>query len=311
MLRASRGPRVPGKGNLLVKRILLFVLTNIAVLVVLSVVAHLLGVDRILDQNGLNLGALLGFAAVFGMGGSLISLLLSKWMAKRATGAQVITDPRTPAEVWLVETVRSHAQAAGVAMPEVAIYPAPEPNAFATGARRDAALVAVSSGLLQSMDKREVESVLAHEMTHVANGDMVTLALIQGVVNTFVLFLSRVAGYVIDRAVFRGDDDRGPGPAFFLVSLVCQILFGILASIVVMWFSRQREFRADAGSARIAGRDGMIAALETLKRAAEGPAQLPQNLHAFGIRGGGSRMLRLFASHPPLDERIARLRAMA
>jgi heat shock protein HtpX len=293
-----------------VKRIFLFLATNIAVLLVLSIAARVLGFDRILDEQGLNLGALLGFAAVFGMGGSFLSLAMSKWMAKRMTGAQVITDPRTPAEQWLVETVRQQAKAAGIGMPEVAIYPAPEPNAFATGARRDAALVAVSSGLFQAMDEQEIESVLAHEVSHVANGDMVTLALVQGVLNTFVLFLSRVAGYVIDRAVFKSEDDR-PGPAFFLVSIAAQILFGILASIVVMWFSRQREFRADAGSARIAGREGMIKALEALKRTAEGPAQLPQNLQAFGIRDGRGRFLSLFASHPPLDERIARLRTMA
>jgi len=291
-----------------VKRIFLFVLTNIAILFVLAIAANLLGLDRILAEQGvgLNLPALLGFAAVFGMGGSFISLLLSKWMAKRATGAQVITNPRSQDEMWLLETVRNQAKAAGIGMPEVAIYDAPEPNAFATGARRDAALVAVSTGLLRSMDRREVESVLAHEVSHVANGDMVTLALIQGVVNTFVLFLSRVVGHAVDRIVFRTEE--GHGPAFFIVTIVAQILFGILASIIVMWFSRQREFRADAGSAAIAGREGMIAALEALKRASGAPSQLPDQLNAFGISGGQSRMMRLLSSHPPLDERIAALR---
>jgi heat shock protein HtpX len=294
-----------------VKRVFLFLVTNVAILLVLAVAANLLGLEQILDEQGvgLNLGALLAFAALFGMGGSFLSLLLSKWMAKRMTGARVITDPRGPVEQWLLETVRTQAQAAGIAMPEVAVYDAPEPNAFATGARRDAALVAVSTGLLQSMDRREVESVLAHEVSHVANGDMVTLALIQGVVNTFVLFLSRAVGHVVDRVVFRTEE--GHGPAFFIVSIVSQILFGILASIVVMWFSRQREFRADAGSARIAGREGMIAALEALRRASGAPAQLPDQLNAFGIAGGQSRFLRLFSSHPPLEERIARLRASA
>jgi heat shock protein HtpX len=294
-----------------VKRVFLFLVTNVAILVVLAVAANLLGLDRILDEQGtgLNLPALLGFAAVFGMGGSFLSLLLSKGMAKRMTGARVITDPRGPVEMWLMETVRTQAQAAGIGMPEVAIYDAPEPNAFATGARRDSALVAVSTGLLQSMDRREVESVLAHEVSHVANGDMVTLALIQGVVNTFVLFLSRVVGHAVDRTVFRTEE--GHGPAFFVVSIVAQILFGILASIIVMWFSRQREFRADAGAARIAGRDGMIAALEVLKRASGQKSELPDQLNAFGIAGGQSRFTALFSSHPPLEERIARLRAMA
>lgn len=293
------------------KRIFLFLVTNLAILLVLGVVANLLGLERILDDRGvsLNLPALLGFAAVFGMGGSFLSLLLSKWMAKRLTGARVITEPRGQAEMWLLETVRTQAQAAGIGMPEVAIYEAPEPNAFATGARRDAALVAVSTGLLQSMDRREVEAVLAHEVSHIANGDMVTLALIQGVLNTFVLFFSRVVGHAVDRIVFRNEE--GHGIAFFVTSIVAQIFFGILASMIVMWFSRQREFRADAGSARIAGRDGMIAALEALKRASGAPSQLPEQLNAFGIRAGSSRFLHLFSSHPPLEERIARLRAVA
>ncbi len=293
------------------KRILLFLATNIAILFVLALAANLLGLDRILDEQGvgLNLPALLGFAAVFGMGGSFLSLLMSKWMAKRMTGAQVITDPRSQTELWLVETVRNQAKAAGIGMPEVAIFDSPQPNAFATGARRDAALVAVSTGLLRSMDRREVESVLAHEVSHVANGDMVTLALIQGVVNTFVLFLSRVVGHAVDRIVFRTEE--GHVPAFFIVTIVAQILFGILASIIVMWFSRQREFRADAGSAAIAGREGMIAALESLRRAAGGQSTLPDQLNAFGIAGGQSKFTRLFSSHPPLEERIAALRSSA
>jgi heat shock protein HtpX len=292
------------------KRIALFLATNVAILVVLAVAANLLGLERILDEQGvgLDLPALLGFAALFGMGGSFLSLALSKWMAKRLTGAQPIREPRTPAEMWLVETVRGQAQAAGIAMPEVAIYASPEPNAFATGARRDAALVAVSTGLLETMDRREVEAVLAHEVSHVANGDMVTLALIQGVVNTFVLFLSRVVGHVVDRVVFRTEE--GHGPAFFVTSLVAQLVFGILASAIVMAFSRRREFRADAGAARLAGREGMIAALQALSRHAAG-SRLPDQLNAFGIAGGPGRFARWFSSHPPLEERIERLRHAA
>jgi heat shock protein HtpX len=290
------------------KRILLFVVTNIAILLVLSVVLSVLGVDQFLTQEGLNIGQLLVFCAVFGMGGSFLSLAMSKWLAKRSTGAHVIDTPQGASEVWLVETVKRHAQNAGIGMPEVAIYDAPEPNAFATGARRDAALVAVSTGLLRSMDKDEVDAVLGHEITHVANGDMVTLALIQGVVNTFVLFLARVVGYIVDRTVFRTERDVGPG--YYITVIVAQIVFGILASVVVMWFSRQREFRADAGGARLAGRERMIGALQALQRAHGAPPQLPEQLAAFGIRGGGASNLgRLFLSHPPLEERIAALRA--
>jgi heat shock protein HtpX len=288
-----------------VKRIFLLIATNIAVLLVLSVVARLLGIDQILDQRGgINFQALLAFCAVFGFGGALISLLISKWVAKRTTGARVITQPRDATEAWLVETVQRLARQAGIGMPEVAVYDSPDMNAFATGARRDSALVAVSTGLLQRMSRPEVEAVLGHEITHVANGDMVTLTLIQGVVNTFVLFLSRVIGYVVDKAVFRSERDHGPG--FFLTSLVAQVLLGILASMIVAWFSRQREFRADAGGARLAGRDGMIAALERLKTVSQ-PAALPDSMKAFGISGGGG-ISRLFMSHPPLDERIAALR---
>jgi heat shock protein HtpX len=248
------------------------------------------------------------FAALFGFGGSFISLAISKWMAKRAMGVQVIEQPRTETERWLVNMVRMQAQAAGIGMPEVGIFESPEPNAFATGPRRDNALVAVSTGLLNRMSQKEVEAVLAHEVSHVANGDMVTLTLIQGVVNTFVIFLSRIIGNVVDRTVFRNEDGRGP--AYFISVLVSELVLGILASMIVLWFSRQREFRADRGGARLAGRESMIAALERLKSAHE---PLPQQFAAFGIAsGGGSAGLkRLFMSHPPLEERIAALRAAA
>ena len=290
------------------KRIFLFAATNVAILAVLALAANLLGLERILDERGvsLNLPSLLAFAAVFGMGGSFVSLAISKWMAKRMTGARVIAQPTTPQQAWLVETVRAQARAAGIGMPEVAIYEAPEPNAFATGARRDSALVAVSTGLLETMDRREVEAVLAHEVSHIANGDMITLALIQGVVNTFVLFLSRVIGHVVDRVVFRTEE--GHGPAFFVTSIVAQLVFGIAASVLVMWFSRQREFRADSGAARLAGSVGMIAALESLRRHAGGRSDLPDQLNAFGIAGGAGAFARWFSSHPPLEERIERLR---
>jgi heat shock protein HtpX len=291
------------------KRVFLFLVTNIAVLLVLSVVLQLLGVQDILDEQrvGLNTRNLLVFAAVFGMGGSFISLAMSKWIAKRATGAVVIEQPKNDAEAWLVQTVAHQAQAAGIRTPEVAIFPSDTPNAFATGARRDAALVAVSSGLLRGMRKDEVEAVLGHEVSHIANGDMVTLALVQGVVNTFVLFLSRAIGHVVDRVVFR--TERGYGPGYFITVIVTQIALGILASIIVMWFSRRREFRADSGGARLAGREKMIAALERLKSAGPGEP-LPAQLDAFGI-SGKSTMMRLFMSHPPLEERIAALKQAA
>jgi heat shock protein HtpX len=290
------------------KRIFLFLLTNIAVLLVLSIALRLLGVDRILDESGTGLDhrALLIWAAVFGMGGSVISLLLSKWMAKRATGAHVITQASNDAEAWLLQTVSHQAQAAGIGMPEVAIFDSEAPNAFATGAFRNKALVAVSTGLLRSMRRDEVEAVLGHEISHVANGDMVTLTLIQGVVNTFVLFFSRVIGSFVDRVVFRNEDGHGMG--FFLSSLVAQLVLGVLASILVFWFSRRREFRADAGGARLAGTGKMIAALERLKAGADA-APLPDALKAFGVSGvarGG--VARLFMTHPPLEERIAALR---
>ncbi len=292
------------------KRIFLFLITNIAVLLVLSITLRLLGIERILDEEGvgLDMGALLAFAAVLGMGGSFISLALSKWTAKRLTGAEVIAAPRNAAEAWLVEAVRQHATRAGIGMPEVAIYDSPDSNAFATGMNRNKALIAVSSGLVASMRREELDAVLAHEVSHVANGDMVTLALIQGVVNTFVIVLSRVVGHAVDRIVFK--TERGHGPAFWITTILAQLVLGILASIVVMWFSRRREFSADAGAARLAGRDNMIAALERLKRA--DPEPLPDQMAAFGIAGGvGSGLMRLFMSHPPLDERIAALRSTA
>jgi len=290
------------------KRIFLFLVTNIAVLLVLSVTLRLLGIEQILDQEGvgLNLNALLVMAAVIGFGGSLISLLISKWSAKRMVGAHVIEVPSSMPERWLVDTVKRHADKAGIGMPEVAVYEAPEINAFATGWNRNSSLVAVSTGLLQNMTQDEAEAVIGHEVSHVANGDMVTLALIQGVVNTFVIFLSRVVGYLVDRVVFRVE--RGHGPAFWITVIIAQFVLGILATIVVMWFSRQREFRADAGGAALAGREKMIGALERLKFNHEQP-QLPDQIRAFGISGGvASGIKQLFMSHPPLDERIAALR---
>jgi heat shock protein HtpX len=288
------------------KRVFLFLVTNFAVLLVLSITMQILGVDRALAEHGLNLEALLVMAAIFGFGGSFISLLLSKWMAKTATGAQVIEVPANATERWLVETVRRQAQRAGIGMPEVAIYDSPEINAFATGWNRDRALVAVSTGLLANMTQEEAEAVLGHEVSHIANGDMVTLGLIQGVLNTFVIFLSRVVGYLVDRVVFR--TERGYGPGFWITVFVAEIVLAVLASIIVAWFSRQREFRADAGGAELAGRGKMIAALERLKLNYEQP-QLPAQIAAFGISGSvGQGIKRLFMSHPPLDERIAALK---
>ncbi len=288
------------------KRIFLFLATNIAILLVLSISMRLLGVDQMLDQQGggLNMTGLLIFAAVLGMGGAFISLAMSKWTAKRAMGAQVIETPANATERWLVDTVKQQAQRAGVGMPEVAIFDSPEPNAFATGMNRNNALVAVSTGLLSRMRKEEVEAVLGHEMTHVSNGDMVTLTLIQGVVNTFVIVLSRVVGHLVDRVIFKVE--RGTGPAFFITTIVAQLVLGVLASMIVMAFSRSREFRADRGGAKLAGTPNMIAALERLKSGAGEP--LPDRLAAFGIAGGvGNGIQRLFMSHPPLDERIAAL----
>lgn len=291
------------------KRIFLFLVTNMAILLVLGTVLQLLGVESVLDQQGvdLDLRALLIFSAVFGFGGSLISLAMSKWTAKRMMGVQMITQPRSEEERWLVETVRRQAGMAGIGMPEVGIFDTPEPNAFATGARRDAALVAVSSGLLHHMKRDEVEAVLGHEISHIANGDMVTLTLIQGVVNTFVIFFSRVIGHLVDRVVFKVE--RGHGPAFYITSIVAQLVLGFLATMIVMWFSRQREYRADAGGAQLAGRQKMIAALERLNMAS-GAAPLPDQLAAFGINGGSDGIRALFMSHPPIAQRVAALRAM-
>ncbi|MGK2941249.1 MAG: protease HtpX [Immundisolibacter sp.] len=287
------------------KRIVLFLATNLAIVLVLSISMRLLGVEPYLNAQGLNLGSLLIFAAVMGFGGAFISLAISKWMAKKSVGARVISAPRTATEQWLVQTVARQAQSAGITMPEVAIWESSDVNAFATGMSKNRSLIAVSTGLLQTMTREEAEAVLGHEMAHVANGDMVTLALIQGVVNTFVLFLSRVIGHTVDRAIFR--TENGHGPAFWVTVIIADLVLGILASIIVMWFSRQREFRADAGGARLAGRGAMIAALERL--ASLHPQPLPDKLAAFGIAGGGAGGIkRLFMTHPPLAERIAALR---
>ena len=289
------------------KRILLFLMTNVAVMVLIAIVFRLLGLDGVLQSNNvdMDLKAVLVLSLVIGFGGSFISLAMSKWMAKRMTGARVIEQPRNEIEAWLVATVKRQAEFAHIEMPEVAVYDSPDVNAFATGARKNAALVAVSTGLLNSMTRDEVEAVLGHEISHVANGDMVTLTLVQGVVNTFVIFLSRVVGHFVDRVVFR--TEQGYGPGYFVTTIVAQILFGILASMIVMWFSRQREFRADEGGAYLAGREKMIGALEKLARGNQ--AELPKQLEAFGIGGGRRSMSRLFMSHPPLEERIAALRA--
>ena len=293
------------------KRIVLYLATNLAIVLVLSITLQLLGVDRMLDQQGVGIdyNALLILSAVMGFGGSFISLLLSKWSAKMMTGAQVIEVPSNMTERWLVDTVKRQAQKAGIGLPEVAVYDGPEINAFATGWNKDSAFVAVSTGLLNHMSQEEAEAVLGHEVSHVANGDMVTLALIQGVVNTFVIFLSRIIGMIVDKAIFR--TERGVGPGFFIASLVSQIVLGILASAIVAWFSRQREFRADRGSAELMGSpQPMIAALERLKLNHE-QSQLPDQMKAFGISGNVARgFTRLFMSHPPLDERIAALRAV-
>jgi heat shock protein HtpX len=285
------------------KRIVLFLITNLAVMLVLSVTLSLLGVNQWLTANGINFGMLLAFAAVIGFGGAFISLLMSKWMAKFSTGAQVIDTPQSADEVWLVNSVRGFAEKAGIGMPEVAIFQG-APNAFATGAFKNSSLVAVSTGLLESMTREEVEAVIGHEVAHIANGDMVTLTLIQGVLNTFVVFLARVVGFFVDKVIFK--TERGIGPGFMITVFVCEIVFGILASIIVAWFSRQREFRADAGSAAMMGSPrSMIGALRRLGGAE--PAALPQSLQAFGIAEGHNRLLALFSSHPPIPVRIAAL----
>ena len=289
------------------KRLFLFLATNLAIIVVMSITFRLLGFEGILDEKGINLdlNALLVFSALFGMSGSFISLALSKWIAKSSTGAQVIVTPQNETESWLFNTVQQQARMAGIGMPEVAIYDSPEMNAFATGANRNNALVAVSTGILEQMNRDELEAVLGHEISHIANGDMVTLTLIQGVVNTFVIFLSRVVGFLVDRFVFRVE--RGFGPAYLITVIIMQILLSILASMIVMWFSRRREFRADGGGAGLAGTHKMIAALKRLQKQ-HSPAGLPDQLSAFGISGGRkSGLKRLFMSHPPLEERIAAL----
>ncbi|HTH45295.1 MAG TPA: protease HtpX, partial [Oxalicibacterium sp.] len=286
-------------------RIFLFVLTNVAVIAVMSVVLSLLGVDRFLTQSGLNLPMLLVFSLVVGFTGSIISLLISKPMAKWSTGARVIDAPSSSTELWLIDTVRKLSDRAGIAMPEVAVYEG-DANAFATGAFKNSALVAVSTGLLQSMNKEEVEAVLAHEVAHVANGDMVTMTLVQGVVNTFVVFLSRVVGYFVDRALSRDNNNNAPGIGYMVTVMVCQIVFGIAASMIVAWFSRHREFRADAGSAKLLGSpQPMVKALARLGGIE--PSNLPQALAAFGIHDKPGFMA-LFSSHPPIEERIAALR---
>ena len=290
------------------KRVLLFVVTNLAVMLVLGIAASLLGVNRFLTSNGLNLGLLLGFAAVMGFGGAIISLLMSKPMAKWSTGAVVINDSADPTHRWIVGAVARMAQQAGIAMPEVALYEG-EPNAFATGAFRNSALVAVSTGLLQGMTRDEVEAVIGHEISHVANGDMVTLALIQGVMNTFVVFLSRVIGYFIDKVVLRNDRD-GPGIGYYITTIVLDIVLGVLAAIIVAWFSRQREYRADAGAATLVGRkQPMINALARLGGLE--PGVLPQSVAAMGINAKPSQLMALFSSHPPIEDRIKALQEAA
>ena len=290
-------------------RIALFLATNAAILVLISIVFQVFGFEGILAENGvdLNLQALLVMSAVIGFGGSFISLAMSKFLAKRSMGVKVIERPANSTEQWLVSTVQRQAQQAGIGMPEVGIFEAAEPNAFATGMSRNNALVAVSTGLLRNMSSDEVEAVLGHEVTHVSNGDMVTMGLIQGVINTFVIFASRVIGHVVDRVVFK--TERGYGPAYYIVSIVAQIFLSILASIIVMWFSRRREFRADAGGASLAGRGKMIGALQALQRQ-QNPHDLPGEFAAFGISGGlGDGIKKLFMTHPPLQERIAALQS--
>jgi len=294
------------------KRILLFLATNIAIMIVLtlswSIISRVFGLGSMNGAGGLNLASLLVFAAVFGFGGSFLSLMMSKWIAKQSVGARVIEQPSNSTELWLMETVRRLADKAGIEMPEVAIYDSPEINAFATGPSRNNALVAVSTGLLNYMNRDEAEAVMAHEIGHVANGDMVTLTLIQGVVNTFVIFFARIIGNFVDRVVFKNEE--GNGIAYIVTSIIAELVLGILASIIVMWFSRQREFRADAAGASLAGRHKMIAALEKL-RAMHEPSHLPSQMAAFGINGGSPSLARLFMTHPPLEERIAALRNAA
>ena len=287
------------------KRIFYFLVTNLAIVFVLSITMRLLGVEPFLNANGLNLNSLLIFAAVMGFGGAFISLAISKWSAKQMSGAVTIDNPKTPDEIWLMNIVKNQSQAVGIQMPEVAIFNSPVVNAFATGMSRNSSLVAVSSGLLEMMTKDEAEAVIGHEISHIANGDMVTLTLIQGVVNTFVLFFSRVIGYTVDKVIFKTRE--GTGPAFFITMIISELLLGVLASIVVMWFSRQREYRADIGGGQLAGKQKMIAALQRLKTQYETSA-LPKSIAALGISGEqGIGLKELFSTHPSLDDRIARL----
>ena len=290
------------------KRVFYFLVTNLAIVLVLSITMRLLGVEPFLNANGLNLNSLLIFASIMGFGGAFISLAISKWSAKQMSGAVTIDNPKTPDEIWLIDIVKKQSQKVGIQMPEVAIFDSPVVNAFATGMSRDSSLVAVSSGLLNMMTKDEAEAVIGHEMSHIANGDMVTLTLIQGVVNTFVLFFSRVIGYTVDKVVFKTKE--GTGPAFFITMIISELLLGVLASIVVMWFSRQREYRADFGGGQLAGKQKMIAALQRLKVQYESSSALPKSIAAFGISGEQGMGLReLFSTHPSLDDRIARLQS--
>jgi heat shock protein HtpX len=292
------------------KRVILLIATNIAIMLVLSIVVSVLGLDQYLTQQGLNLGALLVFSAILGFGGSFISLLISKWMAKMSMGVQVIQQPRNETEQWLVSTVRKQAETAGIGMPEVGVFDSPDPNAFATGANKNNALVAVSTGLLNNMRRDEVEAVLGHEVSHVANGDMVTLTLIQGVMNTFVFFLARVIGFIVDRVILK--NERGAGIGYMLTVIVAQVVLGILAGMIVAWFSRKREFRADSGGAYLAGAPSMIGALEALRRVQNAPSAMPEKMAAFGIRSGPPQgWQKLFMTHPPLEERIAALKQSA
>jgi len=287
------------------KRVFYFLITNLAIVLVLSITMRLLGVEPFLNANGLNLNSLLIFASVMGFGGAFISLAISKWSAKQMSGAVTIENPKTPDEIWLMDTIKKQSQKVGIQMPEVAIFDSPVVNAFATGMSRDSSLVAVSSGLLNMMTKDEAEAVIGHEISHVANGDMVTLTLIQGVVNTFVLFFSRVIGYTVDKVIFKTRE--GTGPAFFITMIISELLLGVLASIVVMWFSRQREYRADFGGGQLAGKQKMIAALKRLKTQYESNT-LPKSIAALGISGEqGIGLKELFSTHPSLDDRIARL----
>jgi heat shock protein HtpX len=289
------------------KRILLFVMTNLAVMVVLGIVINLFGLNRFIDESGLNVGGLMVFSLVVGFGGAIISLLMSKFIAKRSTGAQIINDSRDPTHAWIVETVRRFADKAGINMPEVGLYEGP-PNAFATGAFKNSALVAVSTGLLQSMTREEVEAVIGHEVAHVTNGDMVTMTLIQGVMNTFVVFISRVVGFFVDRVILK--NERGMGPGYFITTIVMDILLGFVAAMIVAWFSRQREFRADAGAAGLMGRkQPMINALARL--GGLDPGEMPKTLQAMGISARPAGLMALFSTHPPMEQRIARLQQSA